>query len=89
MAPGRPAFAEPVATQPPEAGLLDALSLISDGLLVPQEHPPQVTRDGNQYHVRVPLLLDGWCPDWRYQIASRPEGALVLGGQGFVPVRDS
>ena len=37
--------------------------------------------------MRVPLLLEGWCPDWRYQIASRPEGALVLGGSGFVPVR--
>jgi len=95
-----PALAGPVAAQPPEAGLLNALSLISGGLLVPQDHPPQVTHDGNQYHVRVPLpvlaappnaaidILASPLPNGAWDITSLtlpPTGSFAIQGQDPAP----
>src|SRR5271166_3793008 len=50
-----PCLAVPAVGQTPDASLLEALSLLSGGLLVPRDHPPEVTHDGGLYHVRVPL----------------------------------
>ncbi len=50
-----PLLACPAAAQAPEAGLLDALSLLSGGLLVPHDSPPAVTHDGSLYRVRLPV----------------------------------
>src|SRR5271166_2017543 len=50
-----PCLAVPAVAQASDASLLEALSLLSGGLLVPRDHPPEVTHDGGLYHVRVPL----------------------------------
>jgi hypothetical protein len=56
----------------PEADLLDALSLISFGLLAPRDPPPQVTHDGDLYRVRVPLPALAEPPDAAVEATARP-----------------
>nr|WP_294524390.1 hypothetical protein [uncultured Rhodopila sp.] len=63
--------------QIPEAGLLDALSLLSGGLLAPRDPPPQVTHDGDLYRVRVPLAALTEPPDAAVEATARPLGAGV------------
>ncbi len=63
--------------QTPEAGLLDALSLISGGLLAPRDPPPQVTRDGDLYRVRVPIPALAEPPDAAVEATARPLDAGV------------
>ncbi|HEY4173776.1 MAG TPA: hypothetical protein VGM42_12175, partial [Rhodopila sp.] len=46
-----PAFAQTDQT----ASLLDALSLISGRMLVPPMTAPEVTHDGDKFHVHIPL----------------------------------
>src|SRR5690349_4792500 len=92
--------AGPAAAQTPEAGLLDALSLISGGLLVPQDHPPTVMHDGDIYHVRVPLPALTAPPDASIDAIARPlangawdvtsltlpsPGSLTIQGQDSAP----
>jgi hypothetical protein len=67
-----PLLAGPVAAQNRDASLLDALSLLSGGLLVPRDHPPQVTRDGDLYRVRVPLPALTTPPDAAITALARP-----------------
>jgi hypothetical protein len=63
--------------QTPEAGLLDALSLISGGLLAPRDPPPQVTHDGDLYRVRVPIPALAEPPDAAVDATARPLEAGV------------
>ncbi len=61
----------------PEAELLDALSLISFGLLAPRDPPPQVTHDGDLYRVRVPLPALAEPPDAAVEATARPLDAGI------------
>jgi hypothetical protein len=63
--------------QTPEASLLDALSLISGGLLAPRDPPPQVTHDGGLYRVRIPIPALAAPPDAAAEATARPLGAGV------------
>jgi hypothetical protein len=67
-------FLIPIAAhaQTPEASLLDALSLISGGLLAPRDPPPQVTHDGDLYRVRIPLPALAEPPDAAIEATARP-----------------
>jgi hypothetical protein len=65
-------LAGPAAAQTPEASLLDALSLISGGLLAPKDPPPEVTHDGGLYHVRVPLPALTAPPNAAIEATARP-----------------
>jgi hypothetical protein len=67
-----PVLAGPAAAQTPEASLLDALSLISGGLLVQPDNPPQVTHDGDRYHVRVPLPVLTAPPNAAINVVATP-----------------
>nr|WP_294509675.1 hypothetical protein [uncultured Rhodopila sp.] len=63
--------------QPPEASLLDALSLISGGLLAPSDPPPRVAHDGDLYRVRVPLPGLAEPPDAAVEATARPVGTGI------------
>lgn len=79
--------AGPAAAQTPEASLLDALSLISGGLLVPKDPPPEVTHDGDLYHVRVPLPALTAPPNAAIEASARPvaNGAWYITGLTLPP----
>ena len=65
-------------TQQAAAGQLSAvLSLVSGGLIGAPDHPPQVTREGDDWHVRVPLPALPSPPDAAINAVARPVGGGV------------
>ena len=88
-----PLLASPAAAQTAEASLLDALSLLSGGLLVPHDNPPAVTHDGTVYRVRVPLPRLTEPPDAAIEAVATPLdagawdiAALTLPSPGVLPL---
>jgi len=49
-----PAMAQP-SPQDAQAQIATVLSMVSGGMIGASDHPPQVTPDGDAWHVRVPL----------------------------------
>ncbi len=83
-----PLFAAPLAGAPaaaqdsltPDAAqtqLSAVLSLISFGLIGPPDHPPQITRDGDAYRIRVPLPVLATPPDAALDALAQPVGGGV------------
>jgi hypothetical protein len=72
-----PLLGGPAVAETPEASLLDALSLISGGLLAPRERTPEVTHDGDLYHVRVPLPALTTPPNAAIEIAANRLGSSI------------
>jgi hypothetical protein len=69
-----PLAAAPVLAQAqgdPAASLLAALSLVSNGLLVAPVSEPEVTRDGDRFHVHIPLPALA-SPDASIEVAAKP-----------------
>src|SRR5271166_3204705 len=92
-----PCLAVPGVGQTSDAGLVEALSLLSGGLLVPRDHPPEVTHDGDLYRVRVPLPALTTPRDASIDVVAKPldtgvwditaltlppAGSLTMAGEG-------
>jgi hypothetical protein len=54
------------------ASLLEALSLVSGGLLVAPVAAPEVTQDGDHFHVHIPLPTLATPPDAAIEMAATP-----------------
>jgi hypothetical protein len=70
---GASLFAVPAYAQTDQAAsLLDALSLISGRMLVPPMAAPEVTHDGNQFHVHIPLPKLASPPNAAIEVTATP-----------------
>lgn len=59
------------------ASLLDALALISGRLLVPPLAAPEVTQDGDKFHVHIPLPKLSSPPNAAIEVTANPIGSGV------------
>src|ERR1700712_2037804 len=68
-----PLFAVPAYAQTDQAAsLLEALSLVSGRMLVAPVLAPKVTRDGDRFHVHIPLPKLTAPPDAAIEVAATP-----------------
>ncbi|MDB5398232.1 MAG: hypothetical protein JWQ55_250 [Rhodopila sp.] len=66
-------FAGPAYSQTdPAASLLEALSLVSGRMLVSPTLAPRVTRDGDRFHVHIPLPKLSTPPDASIEVTATP-----------------
>jgi hypothetical protein len=73
-----PAVAQDDLTPQAATSQLSAvLSLVSGGLIGAPDNPPQVTRDGDNWHVRIPLPALPSPPDAAINAVARPAGGGV------------
>ena len=89
-------FAQGNSPDAVQSSLLEALSLLNGGMLVPREHPPKVTRDGDLYRVRIPLSGLTKPPNAAIEAIARPLDAgvwditsLTLPPSGTLPMPQS
>jgi hypothetical protein len=73
-----PVFAVPAYAQTDQAAsLLEALSLVSGRMLVAPVLAPEVTHDGDRFHVHIPLPKLTAPPDAAIEVAATPLGSGV------------
>jgi hypothetical protein len=81
-------FAVPANAQTDQAAsLLDALSLISGRMLVPPMAAPEVTHDGDQFHVHIPLPKLTLPPNAAIEVTATalPSGVWDITGLALPP----